>query len=637
MDPRFSRARAAELAATLAASGATYAKRAAKIARRGMRRVAVRLRPGGATIVHHPGYHAPLTAVVDPRRADKILAHLVREGWLSASQIVVPEALPLDALARVHGLDHLEKLDDPRVVGRALGEGDPLPIAAAAALVLSQRWATAGTVRATEIALSQRRTVVSLGGGFHHAGKDGAAGFCLFNDIAVAIAAARARGFRGRVLVIDLDLHHGDGTRSLFAEDDSVLTCSIHATSWDERPARASIDVALGPAVSDATYLRVLDDVLVDAFLKGKPDLVIYVAGVDVAADDRLGGWRLSPDAVLARDRRVLIRSRGTPTVMVLAGGYGPDAWRHTARTLSWLLGGDDAPIASAAERDLDRMRRIAATIARSELARQGQHAPENFDITAEDLFGQLVKKQPVAGLLGLYTAYGVEVALERYGLLAHLAKRGYPRVRVELDLEAAAGQAVTVRDDAPPGDVLVELVVQELRSVPPLRLLSIEWLMMQDPRALPAKDRPLLPSQRHPGLGALPLLIGILVMACERLGLDGITFLPAHYHVAAQARGLLEFLDPADEARFAALAGVVGSYPLATSAAMLAADRVVRADTGEPVHWKPARMVLPVSEALRARVRSPDYDREVEAAAQQLQLLPPPGHPGPQGDAYTQ
>ena len=609
------------VAASLVEGGAASARRAANAARRSLRRATARIRPGGASIVYHPGYRPPPTAVVDPRRADKILAYLVDEGWLAPSQIVVPSRLPLHALARVHGIDHLERLDDPSVVARALGEGDPLPQAASGQLVAAQRCATSGTVRATEIALAGRRAAVSLGGGFHHAGRDGAAGFCLFNDIAVAIVHAREAGFRGRALVVDLDLHHGDGTRSIFADDDRVLTCSLHAASWDDRPARASIDVALGTAVSDDTYLRALDGVLAEAFDAAKADLVIYVAGVDVAADDRLGGWRLSPEAILARDQRVLSRARGLPTVMALAGGYGPDAWRYTARSLAWLLGGVDVPIATDAERNLDRMRRVAATIARSQLAADGDHEPEGFGITADDVFGQLVQKRPAAGLLGLYTPYGVEVAFQRYGLLDHLERRGYPRVRVELDLEAASGQSVTVRDADAPDDVLIELVVQELRSVPPFRLLSIEWLMMQDPRGMPTKDRPLLPSQQHPGLGALPLLIGMLVMACERLRMDGLTFLPAHYHVAAQARGLLELLDPADEAMFAALAGVIGSYPLATSAAMLAAGRVVHEDTGEPVKWKPARMVLPVSDALRARVRGPDFDRRVEEAARSIHL----------------
>jgi hypothetical protein len=480
---------------------------------------------------------------------------------------------------------------------------------------------------------------VSLGGGFHHAGRDGAAGFCLFNDVAVAIVRAREAGFSGRALVVDLDLHHGDGTRSIFADDERVLTCSLHAASWDDRPARASIDVALGAAVSDETYLRVLDEVLPEAFEAAKPDLVVYVAGVDVAADDRLGGFRLSPEAILARDQRVLSRAEGLPTVMVLAGGYGPDAWRYTARSLAWLLGGVDVPIATGVERNLDRMRRVAATIARTELAANGEHEPEGFGITEEDVLGQLVQKRPTAGLLGLYTPYGVEVAFQRYGLLGHLDKRGYPHVRVELDLQAASGQSITVRDADPPGDVLIELVVEELRSVPPFRLLSIEWLMMQDPRAMPTRERPLLPSQQHPGLGALPLMVGMLVMACERLGMDGLTFLPAHYHVAAQARGLLEFLDPADEAMFAALAGVIGSYSLATSAAMLAAGRVVREDTGERVSWKPSRMVLPVSDALKKHVRGPDFDRRVEEAARSIHLtvLPTESRRSPQGDANTQ
>lgn len=631
------RARARSLAAALAERAAGLGRAAASAARRASRRAALYVRPPAAFLVHHSGYRPPNTFAADPRRAERVLAHLVGEGWLAPSQIIPPKDLSLDVLARVHGLDHLESLDDPAVVARALGENEPLPRDVAVALVAAQRWATAGTVRAAEIAIGGRgaergRVVVSLGGGFHHAGPKGPAAFCLFNDVAVAIRELRETGFDGRVLVVDLDLHHGDGTRAFFAGDDTVFTFSIHAAAWDESPAVASLDVALGPAVGDETFLRALAENLPRAFAEARPDLVIYVAGVDGAADDRLGGWRLSPDALFERDRRVLAAVAGLPAVMVLAGGYGPDAWRYTARTLAFLLGGVDEPIRTGAERDLDRFRRIAATIARAELVVEGA-APadaedDDFGITDADVFAELVhKKRSDGGLLGLYTVYGLEVVFERYGLLGRLRERGYPRVRLELDLDAPAGQSLTVRSADARADVLIELVLQEHLGVPPLRLLSIEWLMMQDPRRAAPPDRPLLPSQKHPGLGALSTMMGMLVMACERLGFDGLTFLPAHFHVASQARGFLEFLEPADEAMFAALCGVLGGYPLAMSADLLAAGCVVDARTGATVRWKPSRMVLPVSEALRARVRAPDRDRAVEEAAQAIDLhLAAPG-----------
>lgn len=622
---------ASSLAASVLADCAALAGRASAAARRSVRRAAVYVRPPMAFVVHHPAYRPPPTFAVDPRRAVRVLAHLVDEGWLAASRIIAPSALPLDALARVHGIEHLERMDDPAAVARAVGEADPLPRKTAANLVRAQRWATAGTVHAAELAVAARgaergRVVVNLGGGFHHAGASGAAGFCLFNDVAVAIARLRDAHFSGKILVIDLDLHHGDGTRSLFADDDSVFTCSVHASAWDESPARASLDVALGPAVGDETYLHALRETLPEAFGRAAPELVFYVAGVDVAADDRLGGWRLSADAIFERDRWVFERARGLPVVMTLAGGYGPDAWRYTARTLTYLLGGGDAAIPTGAERDLHRFRQIAATIGRAELAVDGlEHGAdaddESFGITAEDIYGELVHKRQEAGLLGLYTIYGLEVVFERYGLLAHLRKRGYPRVRLELDTNAPSGQSITVRPANSHAEVLIELVLQEYRGAPPLRLLSIEWLMMQDPHAVPSPERPLLPSQRHPGLGALPLLMGMLVMACERLGMDGITFLPAHFHVASQARGLLEFLDPADEAMFAALCVVLGGFPLAVSAALLEEDRVVDDVTGKPVHWHPARMVLPVSEAMRRARGKAELDRRVEDAARRIAL----------------
>jgi len=588
--------------------------------RRGFRKVAAHLGRGPAEVVFHAGYAPPDGAIVDARRAAKILDHLFHEGWLAPSRVVVPPGLLLSALRRVHDDDYLESLDAPTAVARALGGAEPPPPRIAEAYLSAQRWATAGTVHATRLALARSAVVVNLGGGFHHAERARGGGFCLFNDVAVAIEEARAGGFRGRVSIIDLDLHQGDGTRRIFAGDEAVVTASVHATAWDEDEVAGAIDVALGSGVGDATYLEAVRDVLARAFAAGEPELVFYVAGVDVAIDDTLGSWRVSAEAIAERDRLVLERCHGRPVVMVLAGGYGPEAWRHSARTLVWLLSGRDAVIPTSHDEGMRQFRRVARTFGEEQLS-GGVTGDDNFGITEADLLGDLVRKGSKDHLLGFYTVYGLELAFERYGLFALMQRRGYPRLRLELNLHAASGEAITVRTDDARRLVLLELVVREMREVVPHRLLNIEWLLLQDPQSRPTAERPLLPGQDHPGLGGLRLVMGMLAMAAERLHFDGIAFVPAHYHTAAQARGMLRFVDPRDEAMFVSIKQAVGARSLFDANRLISAGALADERTGAPFPWRPVRMVLPLSAALREQVEGADYDRRVEEAAHGIQL----------------
>ncbi|MEZ4300122.1 MAG: hypothetical protein R3B70_34560 [Polyangiaceae bacterium] len=594
-------------------------------ARRGLRRASVTVRGPRVGVVFHTGYAPPDSSVVDARRPAKILDHVLAEGWLTPSQVLVPPPISLAALRRAHDDDYLASLDAPATVARALGGDEPPPVKVAEGYLSAQRWATAGTVHATRTALRRKGTVVNLSGGFHHAERNRGGGFCLFNDIAVAIQDARANGFRGRVLVIDLDLHQGDGTRRMLRDDPLVVTASVHATAWDNEDLPRAIDLELGGGVSDATYLAAVRDVLDRALEAGEPELVIYVAGVDVAIDDALGSWRVSADAIAERDRIVLSRLEGRAIVMVLAGGYGPDAWRCTARTLVWLLSGEDRPIPAKLDMELRQLRRLARSLGDAELAGRDASANDDFQITEADLYGDLVRKEPKGHMLGYYTAYGLELAMERYGFIEHVRRRGYPRVRVELNPRAGSGEAVTIRTADAQRLVLMELVVREMRDVPPYRLLSIEWLLLQDPLGKPSPERPLLPGQDHPGLGALRIVMGMLTMAGERLRFDGLSFVPAHYHTAAQARGLLRFLDPEDEARFGCIKEAAAGHTIGETSLLLAAGRIRTQKTSEPVTWKPARMVMPISRALRDAFGA-DYDRRVEERTRDLRMWLHPG-----------
>ncbi|MBK8938920.1 MAG: histone deacetylase [Polyangiaceae bacterium] len=590
-----------------------------------LRRLGLRWSLPGARIVFDRRYVLPIDEPADGRRAEKILRYLEAEGALGAATLLVPPPMRVTDALRVHDAAYLSSLDDPEVLesiffSRGLGGLEP------GAVLEAQRAATAGTVHAATIALRYpwlKSPVVNLGGGFHHARRAKGAGFCSLNDVAIAIDKVRGEGFDGTVLVVDLDFHHGDGTRSLYADDPTVFTYSIHAQSWDDSTAVAAIDVELDNAVGDGSYLKALDETLPEAFERARPKLVFYVAGADVAATDTLGSWRLTAGGMLARDRRVLERAHGVPTVMVLAGGYGREAWRYPARTLLWLLTGDDQPIPTSDEQALARFRRIRRSISSLALRNDPSVAAEDeLKITDADIYGDLFTAAPERRFLGFYSAFGLEVAFERYGLAEHLRSRGYDGFVLDADSRVGSvGQGLRVYADASRKEVLIELVVSELYFEPGAKLMCIEWLLLQDPHAEPRKD-PLLPGQKHPGLGCSRIVVGMLVMACERLRFDGLTLVPAHFHVAAVTRRSLRFLEPEAEALFLALAAATKDLPLAEASLAIESGRVRSASTGEVVRYEPARMVLPVSEAFKARLDDASYARRVEEAARGLELV---------------
>ncbi len=162
----------------------------------------------------------------------------------------------------------------------------------------------------------------NLAGGTHHAFRAEGSGFCVFNDLAVAILALRRDGLAERAAVIDLDVHQGDGTAAIFEKDPAVLTLSMHGeNNFPFRKQRSRIDIALADGSGDAEYLRLLRQVLpeVTAF---RPEVIFYQSGVDSLAGDRLGRLALSLDGLKQRDRLVLETARGIPLVITLGGGY---------------------------------------------------------------------------------------------------------------------------------------------------------------------------------------------------------------------------------------------------------------------------------------------------------------------------
>jgi acetoin utilization deacetylase AcuC-like enzyme len=165
----------------------------------------------------------------------------------------------------------------------------------------------------------------NLAGGTHHAFRGEGAGFCVFNDLAVAILALRREGRIARAAVIDLDVHQGDGAASIFEDDPDVLTFSMHAANnFPFRKQRSKLDIGLADGTGDAEYLRQLREAL-PAVARFRPDLVMYQSGVDVLAGDRLGRLSLSHAGLIARDEMVFqfTKASAIPVAITLGGGYG--------------------------------------------------------------------------------------------------------------------------------------------------------------------------------------------------------------------------------------------------------------------------------------------------------------------------
>jgi acetoin utilization deacetylase AcuC-like enzyme len=184
------------------------------------------------------------------------------------------------------------------------------------------------TLAATQSALAEG-VAINLGGGTHHAKADGGGGYCVFNDVAVAARWAQSEAGIQRVLVIDLDVHQGNGTAAIFAGDASVFTLSLHGEkNFPFRKTASDLDVDLPDDCGDEPYLAALDSALAQVAQRfARPELAFYLAGADPHEGDRLGRLRLSSAAMAARDQRVFdwLWARRVPAVMLMAGGYPTD------------------------------------------------------------------------------------------------------------------------------------------------------------------------------------------------------------------------------------------------------------------------------------------------------------------------
>jgi acetoin utilization deacetylase AcuC-like enzyme len=284
-------------------------------------------------IVFHPHYAAPLRPGhrFPMSKYGYLHAVLLARGMLpSAGGYLAPRPATRDMAAAVHAPDYVE-----RVAAAALRPEETRRIGLPSSEAVSRRafLSAGGTLLAARVAL-ELGVACNAAGGSHHAGPDGGSGYCVFNDVAVAARALLDEERVGRVLVIDADVHQGDGTALIFADEPRVFTLSLHAEkNFPARKARSDLDLSLPDGLTDAGFLEALERGLAAA-AHVRPDLVFFNAGVDPHQDDRLGRLALTDAGLRTRERTVIewARGRGVPLVGVLGGGYGPDPTAIAAR-----------------------------------------------------------------------------------------------------------------------------------------------------------------------------------------------------------------------------------------------------------------------------------------------------------------
>ncbi len=284
-------------------------------------------------IIHHPAFRAEMPAGhrFPMDKFSRLAAVLEAEGVVGPAGFARPEPIDLDSLLLVHDEAYVRGVIDqtlPAEIARRVGLPNTESVAARA------RAAVGGTLLAARLAL-EHGVACNTAGGSHHAQADTGAGFCVFNDVAVAARRLLAEGRVGQVLVVDLDVHQGDGTARIFEGDTSVFTFSMHAEkNFPARKAVSDLDIDLADGTGDEAYLGKLGQILPDLLARVAPDLVFFNAGVDPHADDKLGRLSLS-DAGLARREAFVLGScleRGIPVTGVIGGGYDADIDRLAHR-----------------------------------------------------------------------------------------------------------------------------------------------------------------------------------------------------------------------------------------------------------------------------------------------------------------
>ncbi len=257
------------------------------------------------------------------RKFELVRDKLLAEGTLQPSEIVEPEPAKIEDVLLVHTEDYVTRLRNGTLTTKEIRK---LGLPWSEALVRRSFLATSGTVNAARHAL-EHGVSSNLAGGTHHSFPDRGEGFCVLNDVAVAIRILQKEKLAERFLIVDCDVHQGNGTAFIFQDDESVFTFSIHgAKNYPLFKENSTLDIELPDKTGDAEYLETLNEALPRIFLHN-PDIVFYLGGADPFEKDKLGRLGLTIEGLMKRDEAVLsfAKERDVPIVTTMSGGYAAD------------------------------------------------------------------------------------------------------------------------------------------------------------------------------------------------------------------------------------------------------------------------------------------------------------------------
>jgi acetoin utilization deacetylase AcuC-like enzyme len=273
-------------------------------------------------IVFHEQYEVDIGPHVFPTAKYRLIREkLLAEGVLEEDDLHRPETASDEQLGLVHTESWIRKLADGAL---SVQEVALLEVPYSPALRRAAWLCAGGSVLTGSLALTEG-VAMHLGGGFHHAFPDHGEGFCPINDVAVAVRVLAAAGEIERALIVDCDVHHGNGTAAIFATDSSVFTFSMHQQhNYPAWKPPGDLDLGLANGIEDEEYLGLLRKHLPRALETHRPDLVFYLAGADPYEEDQLGGLALTIEGLRKRDESVFrsVRGAGIPVAVTLAGGY---------------------------------------------------------------------------------------------------------------------------------------------------------------------------------------------------------------------------------------------------------------------------------------------------------------------------
>jgi acetoin utilization deacetylase AcuC-like enzyme len=276
-------------------------------------------------VFYTPRYYSDIGQghVFPIRKFELVRDRLLAERTLQPAELVEPCPATVEDVLLVHTGDYISRLCNGQLTTKELRR---LGLPWSESLVQRSFYATGGTIAAAQTALEVGYSS-NLAGGTHHSFADRGEGFCVLNDVAIAIRALRARNLLRRAAIVDCDVHQGNGTATIFAGDPDTFTFSMHgANNYPLFKAQSTLDIELPDGTSDEEYLETLAHHLPRVFAE-EPEIVFYLAGADPYSGDKLGRLMLSIDGLRGRDAYVLDQcyKREVPVVTVMSGGYGKD------------------------------------------------------------------------------------------------------------------------------------------------------------------------------------------------------------------------------------------------------------------------------------------------------------------------